>query len=248
MTNRLRIYGIITLICMTASCSRVPKHILSERKLRVVLYDMLIGEAMIEIKIDSFQTNSDRQAVFDAIFSKHRITQAQYDSSLIWYGKHLDLYMNVYKLALKDVNENYAALGDMTPVALSGEISMQDSVDIWFFKRYDVFKPEIAFNTLTFDIIPSEPYSAGSAYHFMLSVWGIPADLKPKPVIHLNAVQADTIISVRKEIEGDGDYETTLSTLNDRQVLRIYGYVSLNAADPAFHRVYLNDIRLMKYK
>ena len=248
MTTRLRIYYIITLICMAASCSRVPKHILSERKMRVVLYDMLIGEAMIEIKFDSFRILDDRQAVFDAVFTKHRISQAEYDSSLIWYGKRLDLYMDIFKLVLKDVNANYAALGDMKPVALSGDMSSQDSIDIWIFKRYGVFTSDKLFNSLPFDIIPEEPYSAGSSYLFSLSVWGIPPENNQKAVIHLNAVQSDTIISIRTAIDGDGTHEAKLSTLIDKEVLRIYGYVSLNAADPAFHRVYLNDIRLMKYK
>ena len=247
MTNRLCIYGIITLICMAASCSRVPSHIISERKMRGVLYDMLIGEAIIELKIDSFPTDNDRQAVFNAIFAKHHLTKAEYDSSLIWYGKHLDIYMDVYKLVLKDVNNKYVALGEMKPVALSGDISSQDSVDIWVFKRYDVFKSDVAFNTLTFDIVPAEPYSAGSSYLLMLSVWGLPTDLKHNPVIHLHAVQADTIISVRTDIEGDGLHQAMLNTLSDRQVMRIYGYVSLNAAEPAYHRIYFNDIHLMKY-
>jgi len=151
---------------MVASCSRVPKHILSERKMRVVLYDMMIAEAMIEIKNDSFPTSKERQMVFDAVFTKHRITQADYDTSLIWYGKHIDLYMAIYKLVQKDVNEKYAALGEINPNPLSGDISSQDSIDIWIYKRFKILHPKSVFNTLTFDITPQTPYSSGSSYIF----------------------------------------------------------------------------------
>ena len=247
MTSRLYICFIIMSVCMVASCSRVPKHILSERKMRVVMYDMLVAEAMVEIKNDSFPTSKDRQPVFDGVFNKHQITQAEYDSSLIWYGKHIDLYMAVYKLVLKDVNENYAALGAKKPNALSGDISSQDSIDIWVYKRLQIIRPEMVFNTFTFDIKPQNPYSSGSSYVFALSAWGIPPGLKHKPFIHLSAIQADTIVSIRQEIAGDGYHEALLRTVADKNVLQIYGYIFMNEADASYQRIYLNDIRLMKY-
>jgi hypothetical protein len=232
---------------MAASCSRVPKHILSERKMRVVLYDMLIAEAMVEVKNESFPTNADRQTVYDAVFNKHRITQAEYDSSLIWYGKHIDMYMAVYKLVLKDINAKSDILGETKASILSGDISSQDSVDIWTNKRSEIFRSEQDFNTLTFDITPQNPYPSGSSYVLEISVWGIPPDLQHRPVIHLSAVQTDTIISACCEITGDGFYEASLKTVADRNVQRIYGYVLINDADASYHRIYLNDIRLMKY-
>ena len=247
MKNRFRIYGVLFLICVAASCSRVPKNILSEKKLRGVLYDMLIAEAIVETQNASYRTGDDRQAVFDAVFAKHRITQAEYDSTLIWYGKNMDLYMAVYRLVLKDVNASIAALGDIKPHPLSGDVSAKDSIDIWIYRRTQLFKPERVFNTLLFDIAPQMPYSSGSSFVFSLSVWGIPPDLKHKPKIHVSAVHADTIITVNKEIAADGFYEAILRTVATKQVSRVYGYILINGADASYHRIYLSDIRLMKY-
>ena len=232
---------------MVASCSRVPKHILSERKMRVVLYDMLVAEALVEVQHDSYPTGKDRQLVYDAVFNKHRITQADYDSSLIWYGKHIDIYMAVYKLVQKDINEKYADLGEIKPNPLTGDFSSQDSIDIWIYKRLKILKPELAFNTLTFDIKPQQPYSSGSSYLFALSVWGIPPDLKHKPSIYLSAIQADTVVSMRQEITTDGYHEMLLKTIADKTVFQINGYVFMNDDDANYSRIYLNDIRLMKY-
>jgi len=209
---------------------------------------MLIAEAMVEIKSDSFPTNKDRQMVFDAVFTKHRITQADYDSSLIWYGKHIDLYIAICKLVQKDVNEKYAALGEIKPNPLSGDISSQDSIDIWIFKRFKIFKPKSVSNILTFDIMPQNPYSSGSSYFFSLSASGILADMKHKPVINLSIEQTDTIISLRQEITHDGAYEAALTPVTDKSVIRIYGYIFMNNAEASYHRIYLNDIRLMKLK
>ena len=248
MTNRLRIYCILTLICLAASCSRVPKHILSERKMRVVLYDMLLAEAMVETMPGSFPTSDERLRVYDAVFTKHRITQAEYDSSLVWYGKNMDLYMAIYILVQKDINAALTAMGDIKSNPLSGDVSDSDSIDIWIYKRSDVFTPNRVFNALLFDIVPQNPFTPGSNYEFRLSVWGIPPVLKHKPKIHLSVVQMDTIISVNKEIVGDGYYEAVVQTVGNKDVMRVYGYVLMNEGDDFYHRIYLNDIRLMKIK
>jgi hypothetical protein len=247
MTNRLRIYGIIVLICLAASCSRVPKNIISEKKMRVVLYDMQIAEAFVETQNDLYRTSDKRHTVYDAVFAKHNITQADYDTSLVWYGKHIDIYMDIYKLVFKDVNASIATLGDIKPNPLSGEMSAKDSIDIWIYNRSFAFSPDRVFNTLTFDIAPQAPYSSGSSYVLGISVWGISSAMEHKPKIHISAVHADTIISVNKELSEDGYHELILKTIATKQIKRVYGYMTMNNAEASYYRLYLDNIRLMKY-
>jgi len=231
---------------MVASCSRVPKHVISERKMRVVVYDMLIAEAIIETMPDSFPTYHERELAFNEVFKKHQIKQADYDSSLVWYGKSMDM-MGIYRLVLQDVNASLSALGEIKPSPLSGDVSEHDSVNVWIYPRMAVFRTEQVFNTLTFDINPEIPYSSGSSYVLGVSVWGVPPALKNNLKIHISAVHADTIISVNKDIQGDGYYEAILRTIEEKQVRRVYGYIQMNDTDKSYHRIYLNDMQLMKY-
>jgi len=247
MSNSARIYCILVIICMVASCSRVPKTILSERKMRVTIYDMLIAEAMIESNVGAYQTDADKQMVYDAVFAKHRITQAAYDSALIWYGKNMDLYLRIYNLVLKDVNAALSKLDEIKPDLIAEDLSDKDSVNIWKYPRSKVFKPNRLFNSFLFDIKPQKPFSPGSYYRFNVSVWGIPPDLQHKLIVHIHAVQADTIISVRQAITGDGQHEAMLQSAAGKDVLRIYGYLMMNDTVAYHQPVYLNDIRLMKF-
>ena len=247
MTNRLRIFVIILFTFIAVSCSRVPKHIISEKNMRAVLYDMHIAEALVETEYGSYRTSDDRQNLYDAVFKKHNITQAEYDSSLVWYGKNIDLYMGVYNLVIKDVISSADALGEIMPDVLPGDMSSKDSLEIWMYNRSYIFKQKNVFNTLLFDISPQSPYSSGSSFVLGMKVWGLPSDLKHRPKIHISAVHADTIISVNNELDSDGYYETTLKTIATKQVIRVYGYVTVNNADASYHRIYIDDINLMKY-
>jgi hypothetical protein len=216
--------------------------------MRAVLYDMQIAEALVEINNESYKTSDERQAVYDAVFAKHNIVQAEYDSSLMWYGEHMDLYMRIYRMTLKNVEESLALIGDIKPNPLSGDVSAIDSVDVWIYSRHHTFRPEQGtLHMLTFDIAPQKPYSSGSSYVFGFSVWGVSPDLKQKPEIWLSAIQADTMITVRNEITGDGYYETVLKTVATKQVKRVYGYIMVNDTTSSFHRIYIDKINLMKY-
>jgi hypothetical protein len=209
---------------------------------------MQIAEALVETNNESYKTSYERQTVYDAVFAKHNIAQAEYDSSLIWYGEHMDLYMRIYRMVLKDVNENIALIGDIKPNPLSGDVSAKDSVDVWIYSRHHTFRPEQGtFQMLSFDISPQQPYSSGSSYVFGFSVWGVSPMLKQKPEIRLSAMQEDTIITVRNEITENGYYETVLKTVATKQVKRVYGYITIKDTTARFHRIYIDKINLMKY-
>jgi hypothetical protein len=231
---------------MAASCSRAPRDVIPEKKMRKVLYDMQMAEAMVETEFEKYKTNEEKQQLYDAVFAKHKITQAKYDSSLIWYGENMDLYMSIYKLVLKDIEKDIAAMGDIKQDPLSGEMAAKDSLDVWIQRNAFVFKPRNMLTRLVFDIKPQLPYSHGSIYTFGFNVWGVLPSMKDKPRVKLSAVQGDTVIFVHKEIIGDGYFEATLKTIDTMQVNRIFGYVFVNNAENC-HRIYLNDIQLMKY-
>jgi hypothetical protein len=214
--------------------------------MRKVLYDMQLAESLVEVEYDKYRTNEERQKLYDAVFAKYDITQAKYDSSLVWYGKNMDKYMNIYKAVLKDIEANIASMEDVKQDALSGDISLQDSLDLWIQKEGFTFKPTPAFNQLVFDIKPQTPYISGNSYVIEFNVWGVSSRIQEKPRLKLSAVQQDTIVYFDSEISDDGKKMFTLKTIDSLQVNRIFGYIFMNNAKPA-HQVYIDDIKLMKY-
>ncbi|MDR3252506.1 MAG: DUF4296 domain-containing protein, partial [Tannerella sp.] len=213
MKTKTLIYCLLAALFIIASCSRVPKHIISEKKMRALLYDMQLAEAFVETNYESYPTANDRNRLYNSVFAKHGITQEQYDSTLVWYGQNMDLYMRIYRLALRDINAGIDALGDIKPNPLSGEVSAKDSIDVWIYDRTFAFRPERAFNTLRFAIEPQMPYSSGSSYVLGVNIWGLSDEMTQKPRIHLGAVQSNTFISVDTTIATNGYHEIALRTV-----------------------------------
>lgn len=246
MRNRLHRYSVVLLLgTLLVSCSKVPDGILSEKKMQAVQVDMQLAEAMISLNSKEFPDNAHKEALYRSIFRKYDITQAEYDSSLVWYGRHLDIYMKVYDRVLADLNKRQKALGDVQ--ASAAPVSKQDSVDIWPRRTFLRLEPCALFNGVTFDVKPETNYSSGSSFVLGMNVWGIGKGMAYRPEIRISADQGDTIVTVNDKVLCDGYHETVLKTVPTKQVRRVYGYIFMNNADSAYYKVYLDGLNLMKY-
>ena len=170
---------------LLAACSKVPDGILSEKKMQGVLTDMLLAEAMVNVDYNTYKSDTMKLALYESVFRKHDITQAVYDSSLVWYGRNLDIYMEVYNRVLADLNKRINNLGDVQ--ADAAPVSNRDSVDIWPRRSYLVLSPTSVFNGVTFDIRPETNYSSGSSFVLGVRVWGLNNKMAYKPEVRLSA-------------------------------------------------------------
>ena len=234
------------LFLFMAACSRAPKGIISEKNMQKLLTDMQLADAIINSDPSSFQNDEDKKALYQSVFDKHRVTEAVYDSSLVWYGKNLDVYMQVYNMALTDVKKKIEEIGIIEPEKIL--YANEDMVDVWPIGRYHEFYPASLSNSLIFDLMPEEEYSHGSIFVFGLRVMGLIAGMQSPVEVHLSAEQNDTTIVVKNNITSDGTHEMILRTLALHRVRRVYGYVRLNESAVPYHKIYLNDLSMMKYR
>lgn len=248
MRNKLRRYGFALLAAaLLVSCSKVPGGILTEKEMKAVMVDMQLAEAMISTDYKKYSDDAEKEALYQSVFRKHKIDQAVYDSSLVWYGRNLDVYMQVYDLVLAELNVRQKALGDVQ--ANAAPVSKLDSVDIWPRLTYLTFEPKALFNGVTINIKPESNYPSGSTFVLGMRVWGLNDAMKNHPEIRLSANQGDTIITVNDKVLRDGYHETILRTLPTKQVRSVYGFIRLNGKDDStsYFKVYVDSLNLMRY-
>ncbi|MDR2470124.1 MAG: DUF4296 domain-containing protein [Tannerella sp.] len=229
------------------ACNRTPKGIIPDQKMKQILVDIQLAEAMIQTEPSVYPTYEERRALYRTIFDKHHVTEAAYDSSMIWYGKHLEQYMRIFESALVDIKRQIEIIGDIKPDAAPA--SNADSLDIWMQHKYYVFSPRSHVNRIIiFDLQPDEAYSSGSTFVLGLEVWGMAAHAGDVLEARLCAAQDDTTLFVRSAVAHDGYHSLQLKTLAVKQVKRVYGYLRLNVSDTTFHKIYVDRLNLMKYR
>lgn len=232
-------------IILLTTCSKVPDHILSEKKMQEVVIDMHLAEAIIASDYTKYSNDSVKKVLFQSVFAKHRISQADYDSSLVWYGQNLDIYLEVYDRAKISVEQRIKDLGDVQ--AKAAPSSNQDSVDIWPRRSSMAFAPDALFNGTVFDIKPDVNYSSGSSFVLGLKVWGVNPGWRHYPEVRMSVDQGDTIITTNKRITADGYHEVMLKSLPTKRVRRVYGFIRLDNTDADYHKVFVDSLNLMKY-
>lgn len=246
MRSKKYIIGIsVSIIFLIAGCSKVPKGILSEKEMQRVHEDMLLADAMIAINYSEFSNDTTRMALYESVFRKHKTTQAVYDSSLVWYGKNLDIYMKVYDRIQANLTERIRELGDVQADAAPS--SNRDSVDIWPRRPYLALQPNAVFNGVTFDIKPDRNYPSGSTFVLGYRIWGLKEGMNNYPRIQINAEQRDSTIRREEVVTTDGYHEIVLETQPTRQVRRIYGYIFMDNNEADYHKIYVDSLSLMRY-
>ena len=101
-----RIYILLLLVLMVFAGCR-PKGILSSRQMRDVLYDLHRADAIL--RTAGLETGHDDVIgnFYEVVLEKHGITQAQFDSSLVWYTDHPSRFDKIYPKIEKRCRAEY---------------------------------------------------------------------------------------------------------------------------------------------
>jgi hypothetical protein len=246
MRRKLFKYSIALLtMAMLIACSKVPRDVLSERKMKDVLIDMLLAENIMSENYKAYIDSTSKAALYQSVFRKHNITQAVYDSSLVWYGKNLDVLIEVYDLATYEVNERIRDLGDVQ--ASAAPSAGRDSVDVWPRRNYMTLQPGALFNGTVFSIRPEGPYPSGSSFVLGLRVWGLTDKMRHTPAIRIAAELTDTTLVVNETLRTEGYHALTLKTPATKAVRRIYGYIRMDNAETGYYKIYIDSLSLVRY-
>ena len=86
-----------------------PKGILSSRDMRKLLVDLHKADATIQVSGMQYGHNEALNIYYSEVLEKHGITQAQFDSSIVWYTAHPLLFDKIYPKVQADLKAEHEA-------------------------------------------------------------------------------------------------------------------------------------------
>jgi len=104
------LYAVLCIVLL-GSCR--PRGVLSSGKMRAVLVDLHKTDAMIQTAGFVHSDREIKMIYYAQVMEKHGITTAQFDSSLVWYTAHPQLFNKIYPKVLADLKaeeDRYNAL------------------------------------------------------------------------------------------------------------------------------------------
>ena len=81
-----------------------PRGILHSGEMRSVLVDLHTTDALLQMSGKQFLSAEEKSLYYAQVLEKHGITQAQFDSSIVWYTAHPQLFDKIYPKGRSDLD------------------------------------------------------------------------------------------------------------------------------------------------
>lgn len=158
---------IAILIAIMSACNRTPSGVIGKHNMAALLADIYVGEALVDENYRTYYGDSIRQTLRQSVYMKHGVNSEEVDSSLSWYGRHLEAYMEVCKETEEilqkriDEAERAGAKADNAPrnVSIDG-----DSVDLWNGIRMHRNTPLSPSDFMMFQLSTDKNWDRGDRY------------------------------------------------------------------------------------
>ena len=153
--NRLLLMGgfAVLLACKPS----IPRDVIQPDDMEDILYDYHLADAAADLNSDSSKYYNARLYQL-AVLKKHGVTEAQFDSSMVYYTRHTEKLYAIYEKLVKRMG---GVTESQTPEDGLNRYSMEtgEAANVWNGERCYAFIPKAPYNKHTF-VIPVD-----SSYH-----------------------------------------------------------------------------------
>lgn len=245
---------ISALLCMSAltmgGCKvRRPADVIAEDKMERIIYDYHIAKAMGYNL--SYEDNYKRQLYLDAVFRKHGVSEAEFDSSLVWYTRNTGELDDIYTHVAERLKSEQQSIDDILAVRDKKNLSSVggDTVDVWAWHRVIALADAPISNLFTFAI------EADTNYHVNdMLVWTADVLLagqtsrKEAPKLSLQLVyDNDSIVEKSRTMVRSGRSEIRLGDDKIGRLKAVNGFVYRPVSGKDKADIVLSNIQLMRY-
>ena len=99
--------SLIILCVLLAVVGCRPRDILSNREMREVLYDLHRADGAIQVAGYNYSHDKEVAGYYKNVLDDHGITQAQFDSSLVWYTDNPQIFNKIYPKVLARLEADF---------------------------------------------------------------------------------------------------------------------------------------------
>ncbi|MDD2962091.1 MAG: DUF4296 domain-containing protein [Muribaculaceae bacterium] len=233
----------IILFGFIVSCSNTPDDVIGREDMVDLLVDIHKGEAYADLNTGQFYNDSLRKVLKQSIMLKHGVSQEQFDTSLVWYGHHINEYVEMYDEIIKRLDEEDKNI--MAEARLAGETSLLaagDSVNMWNKTSIRMLSRVIGDTIISFDLKADNDFKQGDVYQFIFRI----IDDNAKFAMFIGADYKDGTIGYVSSNESarEGKYKLKFQTDSTRAIKRIYGYAQYSATNQ--ESLFVDSIQVLR--
>ena len=248
LTVKQYIFILMALAAVTA-CKKTPEGILSKNDMEEVLFDYHLMQGMID------QMNSEQrlenQRYLDAVFQKHGITEAEFDTSMVWYNRNGVLLKEIYA----DLNKRYKNLDEELKLR-SGNNNMLttfsqtgDTANIWTGNQLILLRPQHILNKEVFSLKADTTFRKKDKFKLYATTYFIKEirdDRNCSLTIGIIAEYKNgKTIGTTRTVDYNGAIDLTLET-SEEDIEALHGFFFYRGTETMRNLAIVNKIALLR--
>lgn len=222
---------LLTLLFMMSACdSRGKKKHLSQGKMESILYDYHMADAISGMDYDYRDTL--RMRVYkQAVLKKHGVSEADFDSSMVYYTRHADQLYKIYERLSKRFADEAIALGTSASEA-NQYLSISntgDTANVWTGDPSFVLTHHPGFNVYSFTLTADSTYKPGDRLVLSYDAKFIFQDgMRDAMAVLAVTFENDSTASAMTRMYADNVYKVNISDTEKLGIKQISGYFTLH--------------------
>jgi hypothetical protein len=131
------VFILYSLLFILSGCR--PKGILHSWEMRDIMVDLHKTDALLQVSGLQYGHDEAANSYYAAVLEQHGVTQAQFDSSLVWYTAHPQLFDKIYPKVLAQLEKEKNAF----EAAHRDELHMQPGIRMADIKQKAPRRPRL---------------------------------------------------------------------------------------------------------
>lgn len=224
----------LTLLVLVFSCEpQVPSTYIQPDVFEDILYDYHLADAMADDEQNEGDNSYNAYLYRQAVLKKYSVTQADFDSSLVYYMRHSDRLQKIYQNLSDRFGDAALSLGaSADEINRFGDIENGDTTNVWTGSTSYILMPDAPYNVMTFEVEADTTYHEGDKIIFSFNTDFLYKDGRKNATAML-AVQynGDSIVNRSTRISSNMNTTLTIPDNEHLGIKSIRGFVYLDKAD-----------------
>lgn len=243
---------LLILMLIVACKPTVPSEYIQPGEMEDILYDYHVALAMAR-QTSGGEQDFNRSLYIQAVFKKHHVTEADFDSSLVYYYSHAYRLKSIYSAVNDRLADDAASLG----VAI-GDISRYsqysttgDTANIWKQQTDFVLIPRPTMNRFDFTVTVDSTFRRGDSFMFQfMSEYIWQSGAKDVTVCIVCKYEGDSIIQTVSHVSGSGLAQVRVPAYREKNLKSMRGFIYLSdGGDDSSTRkmIFVDQIQLIRF-
>lgn len=204
---------IVLTLLLGAGCNKRPRGVLSDDEMVGLIADMQIAELYMQQHNSGYYNDSIRDSAVQWALDKHGLSKADFDSTMTWYGRNIDDYLNLFgKVDAELAKRQNRAIGETEKNLVS--------TDLWPYSRHILISENAPSNGLAFSL-PLNDIPKGERITWKMRLKGLSSGNVLLGVDYDNGMSSYTY----QTQNGNSKIDLTLQTDTAYNVKRVFGYI-----------------------